>query len=147
MLCAYLLLTAATEINGVVLRTNSLSALVVAAPLERYLDDLVPHTHIKLTPAVQDQQASDRLPLPRREQLELLQEAASRGLIERGKHFSDRPIIWRRRGRGLIRGCRERVHRHLVQSVWEKWKRERGRAVSERENIKICVATLSFVKG
>ena len=51
----------------------SLSALVVAASLERDLDDLVSYTHVKLAAAVQDQQASDRLPLSGREQLDLLQ--------------------------------------------------------------------------
>lgn len=51
----------------------SLSALVVAASFERDLDDLVSYTHVKLAAAVQDQQASDRLPLPGREQLDLLQ--------------------------------------------------------------------------
>lgn len=58
---------------GAGVRSHLLSALVVAASLERDLDDLVSYTHIKLTPAVQDQQASDRLPLPGREQLDLLQ--------------------------------------------------------------------------
>lgn len=53
--------------------TDSLSALVVAASLERYLDDLVPEAHVKLAAAVQDQQAPYRLPLPGREQLDLLQ--------------------------------------------------------------------------
>lgn len=72
-MCAYLLLTVSIEINGVGLCVRSLSALVVAASLERDLDDLVSYTHIKLAPAVQDQQASDRLPLPGREQLDLLQ--------------------------------------------------------------------------
>lgn len=70
--CAYLLLTASIEINGVWF-VHSLSALVVAASLERDLDDLVSYTHVKLAAAVQDQQASDRLPLPGREQLDLLQ--------------------------------------------------------------------------
>lgn len=49
-----------------------LSALVVAASLERDLDDLVPHAHVELAAAVQDQQAADGLPLPGREQLDLL---------------------------------------------------------------------------
>lgn len=66
-------MTASFEINGVCLRAHSLSSLVVAASLEWDLDDLVSYTHIKLAPAVQDQQASYRLPLPRREQLDLLQ--------------------------------------------------------------------------
>lgn len=55
------------------LHVHSLSALVVAASLERDLDDLISNTHIKLAPAVQDQQAPDRLPLPGWEQLDFLQ--------------------------------------------------------------------------
>lgn len=58
---------------GVGLCSHLLSALVVATSLERDLDDLVSYAHIKLAPAVQDQQASDRLPLPGWEQLDLLQ--------------------------------------------------------------------------
>lgn len=53
--------------------TDSLSALVVATPLQRDLDDLVPKAHVKLAAAVQDQQAPYRLPLPGREQLDLFQ--------------------------------------------------------------------------
>lgn len=75
----------------------SLSALVVAASLEWDLDDLVSYTHVKLAAAVQDQQASDRLPLPEREQLDLLQQAAPCRLIERRKHFPDSTVIWRRK--------------------------------------------------
>lgn len=59
----------------------SLPALVVSASLERDLDDLVSYAHVKLAAAVQDEQASDRLPLPGREQLDLLQQAAPRGLV------------------------------------------------------------------
>ncbi len=70
-MCAYL--TVSIEINGVDLFVYPLSALVVAASLEWDLDDLVSYAHIKLAPAVQDQQASDRLPLPGWEQLDLLQ--------------------------------------------------------------------------
>lgn len=55
------------------LRAHSLSALVVAASLERDLDDLISDAHVKLAPAVQDQQAPDRLPLPGWEQLDFLQ--------------------------------------------------------------------------
>lgn len=72
-MCIFSYLTASVEINGVGLCMDSLSALVVAASLKRDLDDLVSYTYIKLAPAVQDQQASDRLPLSGREQLELLQ--------------------------------------------------------------------------
>jgi len=68
-----LLLTVSIEINGVSLCKYSLSALVVAASLEWDLDDLVSYTHIKLAATVQDQQASNWLPLPGREQLNLLQ--------------------------------------------------------------------------
>lgn len=100
LLCTYLLLTVLIEINGAGWCMYSLSALVVAASLERDLDDLVSHTHIKLAAAVQDQQASDRLPLPGREQFDLLQQAAPRGLIERGKHFPDSTVIWKRKRRG-----------------------------------------------
>lgn len=50
-----------------------LPALVVAASLQRDLEDLVPHAHVQLASAVQDQQASDGLPLPGREELNLLQ--------------------------------------------------------------------------
>lgn len=73
----------------------SLPALVVAASLEWDLDDLVPDAHIKLAATVQDQQAADRLPLPQWEQLDLLQQAASSGLIERREHFLDSSIIWK----------------------------------------------------
>lgn len=95
-------LTISTEINGVGLFSSlcahSLSALVVAASLEWDLDDLVSHTHIQLAAAVQDQQAPDMLPLPGREQLDLFQKAAPRGLVERGKHFLDSTVIWKRKG-------------------------------------------------
>lgn len=73
MLCAHLLLTVSIEINGVCVYMYSLSVLVVAASLEWDLDDLVSYAHVKLAAAVQDQQASDGLPLPGREQLDLLQ--------------------------------------------------------------------------
>lgn len=73
---------------------------MVAASLERDLDDLVSHAHVKLAPAVQDQQASDGLPLPGREQLDLLQQAAPRGLIERGEHFPDSAVIWKEKRSG-----------------------------------------------
>lgn len=73
MLFAHLLLTFSTEINCVCLCMYLLSALVVVASLERDLDDLVSYTHIKLTAAVQDQQAADGLPLPGWKQLNLLQ--------------------------------------------------------------------------
>lgn len=66
-------MTVSIEINGVCLCMNSLSALVVAASLERDLDDLVSHAHVKLAAAVQDQQAADGLTLSGRKQLELLQ--------------------------------------------------------------------------
>lgn len=56
-----------------VLCKDPLSALMVAASLERDLDDLVPEAHIQLTAAMQDQQAPYRLSLPGREQLDLLQ--------------------------------------------------------------------------
>lgn len=70
-----------------------LSALVVAASLERDLDDLVPHTHVELAAAVQDQQAADGLPLPGGEQLDLLQQAAPRRQVEGRKHFPDGTVI------------------------------------------------------
>lgn len=73
MLFAHSLLTVSTEINGVCVCMYSLSALVVVASLEWDLDDLVSYTHIKLAAAVQDQQASDGLPLPGWKQLDLLQ--------------------------------------------------------------------------
>lgn len=46
---------------------------MIAASLQRDLDDLVPHAHVQLAPAVQDQQATDGLPLSGREQFNLLQ--------------------------------------------------------------------------
>lgn len=69
------LLTVSTEINGVCVGAcaRSLSGFVVAASLERDLDDLVSYAHVQLAAAVQDQQAPNRLPLPGREQLDLLQ--------------------------------------------------------------------------
>lgn len=61
------------ETNGVCLRIDSLSALVVAAPLQGDLDDLVSYAHVQLASAVQDQQAPNGLPLPGGEQLDLFQ--------------------------------------------------------------------------
>lgn len=66
---------------------------MVAASLERDLDDLVPHAHVELAAAVQDQQAADGLPLPGREQLDLLQQAAPRGQVEGREHFPDGAVI------------------------------------------------------
>lgn len=132
MLCAHFLLAISIEIHSVRVCMYSLSALVVAASLERDLDDLVPHAHIKLAAAVEDQQASDRLPLPGREQLDLLQQAAPRGLIERGKHFPDSAIIWRReRERGVERirsqgGRRVLICMRAGEVVEERAKEEEG---------------------
>lgn len=74
----------------------SLSALVVAASLQWDLDDLVSHADIQLAAAVENQQASDGLPLSGWEQFKLFQEAAPHGLIERGEHFPDGAVIWGR---------------------------------------------------
>lgn len=86
---------------------RSLPALVVAASLQRDLDDLVPHTHVQLAPAVQDQQAADGLPLPGREELDLLQQAAPGGMIEGGKHLPDSAVIWK-----------ERIEEHQSVAGW-----------------------------
>lgn len=69
------------------------SVLVVAASLEWDFDDLVTHAHVELAAAVQDQQTPDDLPLPGREQLNLLQKAAAGRLVERREHFADRAVI------------------------------------------------------
>lgn len=80
-------------------RVHLLPALVVAASLQRDLDDLVPHAHVELAAAVQDQQAPDGLALPGREQLDLLQQAAPGGMIEGRKHLPDGAVIWKGRSR------------------------------------------------
>lgn len=87
---------------------RSLSALVVAASLERDLDDLVPHAHVELAAAVQDQQAADGLPLPGREELDLLQQAAPRGQVEGREHFPDGAVICGRGGGERERWGRKR---------------------------------------
>lgn len=113
---------------------RSLPALVVAASLQRDLDDLVPHAHVELAAAVQDQQAPDGLPLPGREQLDLLQQAAPGGMIEGGKHLPDGAVIWKgwsrwmeeRESTGRWRGfysCEERRRR---------WERGGGKDGGER---------------
>lgn len=91
----------------------SLPALVVAASLQRNLDDLVPHAHVQLAPAVQDQQAPDGLPLPGREELDLLQQAAPGGMIEGGKHLPDCAVIWK----GRIEGDRGENNKTMHQYV------------------------------
>lgn len=75
----------------------SLPALVVAASLKGDLDDLVPHAHVQLASAVQDEQAPDGLPLPGREELDLLQQATPGGMIEGGQHLPDGAVIWKGR--------------------------------------------------
>lgn len=47
-------MTVSTESSAVRLCVRSLPALVVAASLQRDLDDLVPHAHVELAAAVQD---------------------------------------------------------------------------------------------
>lgn len=79
----------------------SLPALVVAASLQRDLYDLVPHAHVQLASAVQDEQAPDGLPLPGREELDLLQQAAPSGMIEGGQHLPDSAVIWKGRSRWM----------------------------------------------
>lgn len=78
---------------------------MVAASLERDLDDLVPHAHVELAAAVQDQQAADGLPLPGREQLDLLQQAAPRGQVEGREHFPDGAVICGRGKKKRKRGA------------------------------------------
>ena len=73
--------------------TDLLSGLVVVAPLQRYLKNLVADAHVELAAAVQDQQAADVLPLPGREQLNLLQQAVPHGLVQRGEHLPDSAIV------------------------------------------------------
>ena len=66
---------------------------MVAASLEWDFDDLVPHAHVELAAAVQDQQAADDLPLPGREQLDLLQQAAAGRLVQGREHFADGAVF------------------------------------------------------
>lgn len=96
-----------------------LSALVIAASLERDLDDLVPHAHVELAAAVQDQQAADGLPLPGREQLDLLQQAAPRGQVEGGEHFPDGAVIWGRTRRREREKKRKSRSLHFTERVKE----------------------------
>lgn len=119
----------------------SLSAFVVAASLKRDLDDLVSYTHIELTAAMQDQQASDRLSLPGREQLDLLQQAAPRRQVERGKHFPDSTVIWKRkRGWGKEFGHTEEDGCLSVEEK-VKWRRETERQGKKNRELDMVKTT------
>ena len=127
-------------------RTHSLPALVVAASLQRDLDDLVPHAHVELAAAVQDQQAPDGLPLPGREQLDLLQQATPGGMIEGGKHLPDGAVLWEGRSRWMeerksMGGCYLTINSDAV-----------GREVNggdtqgeTNKNTSICISLVAMV--
>lgn len=131
---------------------RSLPALVVAASLQRDLDDLVPHTHVELAAAVQDQQAPDGLALPGREQLDLLQQAAPAGMIEGRKHLPDGAVVWKGRSRWMEE--RESVGGWRGFYSYEKRRRRRDRGRKEprdKEKIikatSICIRTASSVSA
>lgn len=111
------------------MRVRSLPALVVAASLQRDLDDLVPHAHVELAAAVQDQQAPDGLPLPGREQLDLLQQATPGGMVEGGEHLPDGAVIWKERsgreGRAGVNVRMAGIHSYeksRCRGEWEGWR-------------------------
>ena len=106
---------------------------MVAASLQRDLDDLVPHAHVQLAAAVEDQQASDGLPLPGREQLDLLQQAAPRGLIERGQHFPDSTVICGKREERIWSQRRRRRRGFICTSEGEAAKEREGFSRGEKQ--------------
>lgn len=88
----------------------SLSGLVEVAAHQGDFDDLVPDSHKQLTAAVKYEQAADRLPPLGGGELNLIQQTAAHGLVQRREHLLNGAVIWQVKEKRNSRANRTRAH-------------------------------------